>query len=234
MTGRMHRNDRATIDSPIVSGRTWRSLRELAAYVVLLVLCSYQAQAGGESPSAVVSSLQAGLLSTMKQAKALGIRGRYERLTPVIKQNLDLPLIMATASAPYWQDGTQQQRSRVRQAFLRMIASQVATYFDDYGGETFRVVRERKTGGPTVLVDTQVVRPQQDTVHITYVTAKAGNRWWIIDIIVEGGISAVKVHRSEFLALLKQGGLDGLAHALNTQADTVLLRQVAATPAPRN
>ena len=128
--------------------------------VSLLIYCAAPVQAAGQSPSAVVGTWQAGLLATMKEAKTLGLNGRYERLKPIIKQNYHLPLMIATASAPYWRAATQMQRGRVLDAFRRMSASQLAAFFDDYGGETFRVVRERKTRGPTVLVDTQIVRPE--------------------------------------------------------------------------
>lgn len=179
----------------------------------------------------MVQGFQSVLLDTMKQAKALGVKGRYQRLEPAIREAFHLPLMIATASAPYWQDGTAAQRSRLLAAFHRMSASTVATLFDDYGGETFRIVRERKTAGPTVLVDTQVVRPADDPVDITFVAARLQDRWWIIDLIVGGGISEVKVRRNEYARFLREGGLDRLARALDEQADHLLAQRPGATAA---
>lgn len=210
------------------------SLPGFAASLIIFVLSAYPAQADGRSPSAVVKGLQQGLLATMKQAKELGINGRYERLRPVIDESLYLPAMVATATAPYWNDGTTAERRRLIEAFRRMIASQVATFFDEYDGESFRIIRERKTNGPTVLVDTLVVRQEEFGVSITYVTAKIRDRWWIVDIIVEGGISEVKVRQNEYSSLLKEGKLDALAHALNAQADKILAAAKTASVTNRN
>ena len=53
-------------------------------------------------------------------------------------------------------------------------------------------------------------------------TAKIQGRWWIIDVIVAGGISEVKVRKNEFSAVLKKGGLDELISVLNARADALL------------
>jgi phospholipid transport system substrate-binding protein len=209
----------------------FRIFHGLIVLSVIGVLAAVPASASAAGASPVVQGFQAVLLDTMKQAKALGVKGRYERLGPAIKEAFHLPLMMATASAPYWRDGTAAQRTRLLAAFQRMSASTVATLFDDYGGETFRVVRERKSAGPTVLVDTQVVRPGDDPVDITFVAARLQERWWIIDLIVGGGISEVRVRRNEYMRFLREGGLDRLAQALDEQADHLLARKPETTAA---
>lgn len=179
----------------------------------------------------MVQAFQAVLLDTMKNARTLGVKGRYEKVGPAIRQAFHLPLMAATASAPFWRAGTEQQRERLLAAFHRMSASTVATLFDDYGGETFRIVRERNPDGPTVLVDTQILRPSDDPVDITYVAAKLGGRWWLIDIIVGGGISEVRVRRNEYAAFLREGGLNRLAQALDGRADRLLAGKAASAAA---
>ena len=118
--------------------------------------------------------------------------------------------------------GTRAQRSRLLTSFQHMSASAVATFFDRYDNESFRIVRERKSNGPTVLVDTQITRPRKDPVDISYVVAKLRDRWWVIDIIIGGGISEIKVRRNEYATLLKEGGLDRLASELNAKAERLL------------
>lgn len=208
-----------------------RLFRSLIALPVIAVLCAAPTAGSAGDASAVVRSFQAVLLDAMRQAKALGVKGRYEKLGPAIEAAFHLPLMAATASAPYWHDGTAAQRSRLLAAFHRMSASTVATLFDDYGGETFRIVRERETAGPTVLVDTQVVRPEDDPIDITYVAARLRDRWWIIDLVVGGGISEVRVRRNEYARFLSEGGLDRLTQALDEQADRLLSRKPETTAA---
>lgn len=174
------------------------------------------------SAKGVVKDFQASLLEVMKQARGLGVTGRYEALGPAIENRFHLPLMVATATAPYWKAGTTEQRARLVAAFRRMSASTLATLFDSYNGEKFRIHRERKTSGRVVIVDTQIIRKKKDPVEISYVAVDLENRWWIIDIIISGGISEVKVRRNEYRALLKEGNLDRLTAALNARADGLL------------
>ncbi|MDA1325845.1 MAG: ABC transporter substrate-binding protein [Proteobacteria bacterium] len=174
------------------------------------------------SARGVVEGFQASLLEVMKRAKKLDVKGRFAELGPVIEDRFHLPLMIATASAPYWKAGSREQRSKLLSAFRRMSGSALATLFDGYEGEFFRIERERKTSGPVVIVDTQIIRKKKDPVNVSYAAVKLKNRWWIIDVIVAGGISEIKARRSEYSALLKKEGLDGLAAALEQSADRLL------------
>jgi ABC-type transporter MlaC component len=46
-----------------------------------------------------------------------------------------------------------------------------------------------------------------------------GNSWLISDIYLDGAISEVATRHSEFAAILKSQGIDGLIAALNRKAD---------------
>lgn len=192
------------------------------ALFVCLFLSVPGADAGPKGPSALVARFQDALLQSMREGKTLGLNERYVRLRPLIEDIFHLPLMIATASAPYWRQGKPEERRALLAQFERMSVSSVATLFDDYDNETFEVVRERAGRGPIVLVDTRIVRTKDDPVEITYVTAHLRDRWWIIDVIVGGGISEIKVRRAEYLALLKQGGLPSLTRALSAKADRLL------------
>jgi phospholipid transport system substrate-binding protein len=55
-----------------------------------------------------------------------------------------------------------------------------------------------------------------------------GDSWLISDIYLDGAISEVATRRSEFAAILKMEGIDGLVAALNRKAD--ILTMSAARP----
>lgn len=201
--------------------------RELAGSILIVLALTVPVHADEGSPTAVVKSFQASLLSAVKDARKIGVKGRFDIIAPSIESTFHLPLMVATATSPYWRAGTAKQRKELLGAFRNMSATIVATLFDDYDGESFSVVRERKTKGPTVLVDTQIVRPDNDPVNITYVAARIKERWWLIDIIVAGGISEVKVRRNEYVAFLKQGGLPRLTQQLRQSAARLLTKNSA-------
>jgi phospholipid transport system substrate-binding protein len=46
-----------------------------------------------------------------------------------------------------------------------------------------------------------------------------GDTWLISDIYLDGAISELATRRSEFAAILKNEGIDGLSTALNRKAD---------------
>ena len=204
-----------------------------AVFAMFLVVASPLPSAGAEQgrPSALVEAFQGDLLEVMKQGKELGLAGRYARLAPMIERSFHLTLMIATSSSPYWRKATPEQRRRLVEAYKRTSGSILATYFDDYGGETFETVREREGPQRTVLVDTRVVRPDDDPVDISYVLIRLGERWWIIDVIVGGGISEVAVRRSEYQKLLAEGGIERLISALDDKADKLLAGKIKGGPA---
>jgi phospholipid transport system substrate-binding protein len=48
-----------------------------------------------------------------------------------------------------------------------------------------------------------------------------GDGWLISDIYLDGAISEVATRRSEFAAILRSDGIDGLVAALNRKADNL-------------
>jgi ABC-type transporter MlaC component len=71
-------------------------------------------------------------------------------------------------------------------------------------------------------VITELVKPDKSTVDIAYVTKKIKDRWRIIDVIVDNGISELMVRRSEYNLILKKKGVPGLVSLLNRKADELV------------
>jgi len=180
------------------------------------------AYAEEDGPRALVAEFQNGLLGVMKEAKALGVKGRFERLTPMIDKTFNLQVMIATITAPYWRAASDEQRGKLLAAFRRMSIASAATLFDDYEGEQFKLIGERKGAGPTMLVDTRIDQIKDDPVDITYVTAKIRDRWWIIDIVVDSGISELTTRRSDYQRLLREGGVSRLTAGLEDKAANLL------------
>ena len=93
--------------------------------------------------------------------------------------------------------------------------------FSGYSGQVFKTVGQTDGAGATVLVETHLTDPDGDYHSLAYVTKNDGQRWWIVDVIVDGGISELKVRISEYRLILKQSGVDGLIRALNAKADAL-------------
>jgi phospholipid transport system substrate-binding protein len=65
------------------------------------------------------------------------------------------------------------------------------------------------------MVRSQIVRANGEPVKVDYMMRRKGDSWLISDIYLDGAISEVATRRSEFAAILKSQGIDGLIAALN-------------------
>lgn len=193
------------------------------AFFIVLIL-NAPADAAETLPRTIVERFQGDLLAVMKEAETLGVRGRYRRLAPVIENSFHIPLMIRWASAPYWKGAGEDRQNRLRAAFLRMSIATLATLFDGYSGQTFVFVGE--SPGPqrrTRIVETRIVDPDQSFVAIDYVARKVGDRWFIVDVLVDKGISELTVRRSEYRKVLRDKGIDGLIATLEAKAGQLLM-----------
>jgi len=200
-----------------------RSTVFLALSLLCLAYTTLPARAENENGSAraVVEQFHASLLSVMKDAKALGVKGRYDRLAPEIEHAFHLPLMIRVATGSFWGKATEAQRQQLIKAFTRFSVGTYAVQFNGYSGEVFKTVGERPGPQNTVLVHTRIV-DHDKPVDLTYVTKRIKNQWRIIDVLLANDVSELAVRRSEYRQLLKKGGIDGLIVALNDKADALV------------
>lgn len=190
--------------------------------VLFVLVAAVPAGAAEVEPRVLVERFQGNLLAVMKEAETLGVKGRYDRLVSSIEETFYLPLMIRIASGPYWKGANQTQRSRLISAFRRMSVSRVATLFDAYAGETFEAIGEKPGPQNTLLVETRIVIPDRPSVNLTYVAKTIKERWRLIDVIVDDGISELSVRRSEYRRVLQKEGVDGLIATLNKKADELI------------
>ena len=90
--------------------------------------------------------------------------------------------------------------------------------FDRYAGQKLQVTSEQPAAAG-IMVRSQIVKANGEPVNVDYMMRRNGNAWLISDIYLDGAISEVATRRSEFAAILKNEGIDGLIAALNRKAD---------------
>ena len=174
------------------------------------------------SPSDIVTAFHESLLGVMKEAKTLGVKGRFEKLASPLKQNFHFRLMTQVAAGSYWRKSGPAQIDRLVDAFTRLSISTYASRFDGYSGQSFETEGEKPGPQKTILVKTRIIDPGSDPVDLTYVTRKIKGEWRIIDVLLDTGISELAVRRSEYRRVLKTGGIDGLIDTLNRKADQLL------------
>jgi len=178
----------------------------------------YTAEAAPASGSDTVQGLYDVLLSTMKNGHTLGQSGRFTQLEPVIRRTFDIPSMARLAVGSSWATLIEAQRQHVTESFGRYISAIYADRFDSYAGQKLQVTGEQPAAAG-VIVRSQIVKANGEAVRVDYMMRRDGDSWLIFDIYLDGAISEVATRRSEFAAILKSQGIDGLIAALNRKAD---------------
>ena len=158
----------------------------------------------------------------MKQGKQLGLKGRYDKLAPVLFKTYDVPLMARIAVGASWDSMAPPQQSRVVEAFLRMMVATYASRFDEFSGERFDILQTIEQPPTGKIVKTRVTQSNGKTVSIYYLVRLAGGEWKVIDVFLDGTISELANRRAEFTEILKSGGPDALIASLRQQGDKLL------------
>ena len=183
-----------------------------------LAMLSAPVHAAPASSGDTVQGLYNALLSTMKNGRVLGQSGRFTLLEPVIVRTFDIASMVRLAIGPTWAGLTSAQRQQATESFGRYISATYADRFDSYAGQKLEVSGEQPALSG-VIVRSQIIKANGDLVEVDYMMHRGSDGWLISDIYVDGTISEVATRRSEFAAILKNEGIDGLIAALNRKAD---------------
>jgi len=169
-------------------------------------------------PSEVVDGFHEALLSIMKKAGSTSVTARYKELKPEMEKAFNLPFMIRITVGSSWKRTNEQQKRELIEAFKRMSVGTYASRFNGYSGQIFKTLKVRTGPKGTRLVDTRIENPNDKSVRITYVMGKFGDKWKIIDVLLDRGISEMAVRVSEYRSILRFRGVGALARALSKKA----------------
>ncbi|MFZ1992394.1 MAG: ABC transporter substrate-binding protein [Alphaproteobacteria bacterium] len=196
----------------------------VAAFALFGAVSSRAAEA--PTPDPAVAPVQAfcdGLLDTMKRAKELGLKGRYEALKPVLEKVFNLPQMTQIAVGPTWSTISAADQKALITAFERMTVANYANNFDGYSGEKFVVDPNVVTRKDDKLVSTKLVSTDDTSTTFIYRMRLASDgNWKVIDILLEGYVSEMAQRRSDFASTITTQGPAGLIKKINELADKQL------------
>jgi phospholipid transport system substrate-binding protein len=195
------------------------ALRILAACVATP---AWAADAPAADVTAPIRAFYAALLDVMKRAKALGIRGRYDALAPVVSATFDLPAMTRISVGPRWTSIPPEQQASLIDAFSRMTIATYASRFDGYSGERFEIEPEVDARGTGSVVHTRIIQSKGEPVTLNYLMRRSGSAWKAVDVYLSGTISEIATRRSEFGGILDAGGPQALIGSLRQQTDRML------------
>ena len=210
--------DQVTSKPIVPKAAAWKAAA-LAAGLGIAVL-AHPAHAAPTSGGDTVQGLYDALLGTMRNGRSLGQSGRFARLEPVIRRTFDIPTMARLSVGSSWATLSEGQRQQVIESFGRYISAIYADRFNSYAGQKLQVTREQPAAAG-LMVKSQIIKANGEPVNVDYMMRRNGDTWLISDIYLDGAISEVATRRSEFGAILKNEGIDGLIAALNRKTYTL-------------
>ena len=187
-------------------------MQRIISFVILVSLGGLISPAQtAESPArSIVAALHDALLDVMMASDALGFEGRRDYITPVMEESYDMALIARASTGRYWRSANDDQKRRIVDAITRLSITTYASRFNGFSGERFRTLSEEPAPRGTILVKTEIVKSDGDTVAINYLLRETAGVWRIVDVYLDGIYSEIALKRSDYAAILKRAGFDGL------------------------
>jgi phospholipid transport system substrate-binding protein len=170
------------------------------------------------SPEQLVQKITSEVLAAVKSDKELAAGDRQKALKLAEEKVLpyvDFEYATRLAVGRAWRQATPEQRKQLVTEFRNMLVRTYSNSISAYEGQTLKVLpsRGKESSDDEATVRTQFVRAGGQPLGIDFAMHKAGGGWKVYDITVEG-VSLVLTYRSEFDAVVKQEGIDGLIKRL--------------------
>jgi phospholipid transport system substrate-binding protein len=188
----------------------------LAFFAALVVSVSAFAQQE-IAPDQLVQKITDEVLAALKSDKELAAGDKQKALK--LAEEKVLPYIdfehsTRLAVGRPWREASPEQRTKLVSEFRNMLVRTYSNAIGTYQGQTLKVLPSRgKQDAEDTTVRTQFVRPGGQPLPIDFAMRKTDKGWKVYDITVEG-VSLVLTYRSEFDAVVKQEGIDGLIKRL--------------------
>ena len=189
--------------------------------IVVLGLFGFTAGAAaqGLGPEQLVQKVTEEVMTAIKSDKQLAAGDRQKAMKLAEEKVLpyvDFEEATRLAVGRAWSQAAPEQRKKLVGEFRNMLVRTYSNAIEGYQGQTLKVLPSRggkQDAKDETTVRTQFVRAGGKPLPIEFQMRKTGEGWKVYDIAVEG-ISLVLTYRSEFDAVVKQQGIDGLIKRL--------------------
>lgn len=165
-------------------------------------------------PKAFIDGLGADVLSIIKSPN-LSQAQRRAKFRDLFSENFDVPTIARFVVGRYWNRASQADQQAYIDTFRNYIAAIYADQFSNYQGQGFKTLGERSLGGDESLVRSQILRPNQPPINVSFRVKGSAGAYKIDDVTVED-VSLIITKRDEFASILEQDGLKGVTQRMQS------------------
>lgn len=186
-----------------------------AALVMTLAPSRFIAPALADDPSSVVRTTVNQALNVLRDTST-PLAQRQDQLRQIVSSTFDFTEMAKSALGYHWKQITPDQQKEFTTAFVAFIEDSYLSKINDYRGQqvTFGVVSN--DGPQYAQVNTDIVQPTGDAIHVNYRLLQSGNTWKIYDVTVDA-ISIIANYRNQFNRVMNNQGYDKLISDLKAK-----------------
>lgn len=192
-------------------------MKLLRCHLLLLLSCWGSSVAGAATQpltaDAVVERLHGTLIRVMESADKLGYAGRYQMLKPVVDSSFDFVEISRIVMGRYWRKLDNNQQTEFLSIFRELSTATYASRFDGYSGESFRQIATEPFKGERILLKTELVKQNGETIPFLYVLQPHQEKWLIVNVVADG-VSDLSLKKAEYTSIMKREGFPRLIKKL--------------------
>lgn len=139
---------------------------------------------------------------------SMGLAQQRQSFRSLLNDSFDLDTIGRFALGKYWRVATPAQRAEYQRLFQGMVVDVYTERFSTYDGQDLKVTGAKMVNDTDALVSSTILQKSGgEKAKVDWRVRKTGNRYRVVDVIVEG-VSMGVTQRSDFAAVIQRGGGD--------------------------
>ena len=186
-----------------------------AALVLSLAPSRFLAPAWADDPMSVVKTTVNQALDVLRD-KNTPLAQRQDKLRQIVAATFDFTEMAKSALGYHWKDITPAQQQEFTTAFVAFIEDSYLSKINDYSGQQVNFLRASNEGAQYAQVNTDIIQPKGDAIHVNYRLLQENGTWRIYDVTVDA-ISIIANYRNQFNRVMNNKGYDTLIADLKSK-----------------
>lgn len=172
-------------------------------FILGFVLAGAPRAEAAPDPATLLKSVSNQVLQILSD-KQLPAADRKKRFEALVDEYFDMPRIARFVLGPYWRSASDDERQQFTAAFRVYMINFYWGRFQEYAGQSIRVLGQQPQSGTITIVNTEIVQPSgQPPAKVDWTVANEHDQNKIIDVSI-AGISQVLTYRQEFASVIER------------------------------
>ena len=186
-----------------------------AALVLSLAPSRFLTPAWADDPMSVVKTTVNQALEVLRD-KSTPLAQRQDKLRQIVAATFDFSEMAKSALGYHWKEITPAQQQEFTNAFIAFIEDSYLSKINDYSGQQVNFLRASNEGAQYAQVNTDIVQPKGDAIHVNYRLLQENGTWRIYDVTVDA-ISIIQNYRVQFNRVMNSKGYQTLINDLKAK-----------------